>query len=296
MSPSLSWRDVDLVGEAGEWAWALTAHLTPSPVSALWSHGSPPTWLLLLPRLIIRRDHLLEGTFNQVMAYSRKELQRSKLYITFVGEEGWGTSGFMQTARCGWTWAPNLRWFFSRRIRVALSLCPKVILIKSSQEAFLSRYCQAFSFTFFKSLRLLACARVWHYVSKYKPKIQSSATGALLFQVVYSSEYRIKESFCLGYTYMTACQIIHIISAISWKTISTMKGKPTWEGIAEGTWKLFNSYTCIHARTVAGNSFVPPTTKSLFLMGQLCVLSNRCYMIEKRLRNTAKRVHSWTSE
>lgn len=39
-------------------------------------------------RLIIRRDHLLEGTFNQVMAYSRKELQRNKLYVTFVGEEG----------------------------------------------------------------------------------------------------------------------------------------------------------------------------------------------------------------
>ncbi|CAH2283115.1 E3 ubiquitin- ligase HECW1 [Pelobates cultripes] len=39
-------------------------------------------------KLIIRRDHLLEGTFNQVMAYSRKELQRNKLYITFVGEEG----------------------------------------------------------------------------------------------------------------------------------------------------------------------------------------------------------------
>lgn len=41
-----------------------------------------------LCRLIIRRDHLLEGTFNQVMAYSRKELQRNKLYVTFVGEEG----------------------------------------------------------------------------------------------------------------------------------------------------------------------------------------------------------------
>lgn len=40
-------------------------------------------------RLIVRRDHLLEGTFNQVMAYSRKELQRNKLYITFVGEEGY---------------------------------------------------------------------------------------------------------------------------------------------------------------------------------------------------------------
>uniref|UniRef100_A0A8C1N398 HECT-type E3 ubiquitin transferase n=1 Tax=Cyprinus carpio TaxID=7962 RepID=A0A8C1N398_CYPCA len=43
--------------------------------------------------LIVRRDHLLEGTFNQVMAYSRKELQRNKLYITFVGEEGLDYSG-----------------------------------------------------------------------------------------------------------------------------------------------------------------------------------------------------------
>lgn len=44
--------------------------------------------LCVVSRLIIRREHLLEGTFNQVMAYSRKELQRNKLYIAFVGEEG----------------------------------------------------------------------------------------------------------------------------------------------------------------------------------------------------------------
>ncbi|XP_013912907.1 PREDICTED: E3 ubiquitin-protein ligase HECW1 isoform X2 [Thamnophis sirtalis] len=44
-------------------------------------------------KLIIRRDHLLEGTFNQVMTYSRKELQRNKLYVTFVGEEGLDYSG-----------------------------------------------------------------------------------------------------------------------------------------------------------------------------------------------------------
>ncbi len=42
----------------------------------------------VVSRLIIRREHLLEGTFNQVMTYSRKELQRNKLYIAFVGEEG----------------------------------------------------------------------------------------------------------------------------------------------------------------------------------------------------------------
>ncbi|XP_048832813.1 E3 ubiquitin-protein ligase HECW1-like isoform X2 [Brienomyrus brachyistius] len=44
-------------------------------------------------KLLIRREHLLEGTFNQVMTYSRKELQRNKLYITFVGEEGLDYSG-----------------------------------------------------------------------------------------------------------------------------------------------------------------------------------------------------------
>lgn len=41
-----------------------------------------------MDRLIIRRDHLLEDAFNQIMGYSRKDLQRNKLYVTFVGEEG----------------------------------------------------------------------------------------------------------------------------------------------------------------------------------------------------------------
>ncbi|CAL8311026.1 unnamed protein product [Merluccius merluccius] len=44
-------------------------------------------------KLLVRRDHLLEGTFNQVMAYSRKELQKNKLYVTFIGEEGLDYSG-----------------------------------------------------------------------------------------------------------------------------------------------------------------------------------------------------------
>ncbi|XP_068565709.1 E3 ubiquitin-protein ligase HECW1 isoform X3 [Cebidichthys violaceus] len=44
-------------------------------------------------KLLIRREHLLEGTFNQVMAYSRKELQRNKLYVSFLGEEGLDYSG-----------------------------------------------------------------------------------------------------------------------------------------------------------------------------------------------------------
>lgn len=43
---------------------------------------------LFVSRLIIRRDHLLEDAFNQIMCYSRKDLQRSKLYVSFVGEDG----------------------------------------------------------------------------------------------------------------------------------------------------------------------------------------------------------------
>ncbi|KAK3510993.1 hypothetical protein QTP70_027844 [Hemibagrus guttatus] len=44
-------------------------------------------------KLIMRRDHLLEDAFNQIMCYSRKDLQRSKLYVSFVGEEGLDYSG-----------------------------------------------------------------------------------------------------------------------------------------------------------------------------------------------------------
>uniref|UniRef100_A0A8C6T9N7 HECT-type E3 ubiquitin transferase n=1 Tax=Neogobius melanostomus TaxID=47308 RepID=A0A8C6T9N7_9GOBI len=39
-------------------------------------------------KLIIRRDHLLEDAFNQIMCYSRKDLQRSKLYVSFVERTG----------------------------------------------------------------------------------------------------------------------------------------------------------------------------------------------------------------
>ncbi|XP_051998518.1 E3 ubiquitin-protein ligase HECW2-like [Xyrauchen texanus] len=44
-------------------------------------------------KLKIRRDHLLEDAFNQIMCFSRKDLQRSKLYVSFVGEEGLDYSG-----------------------------------------------------------------------------------------------------------------------------------------------------------------------------------------------------------
>ncbi|XP_017281828.1 E3 ubiquitin-protein ligase HECW2 isoform X2 [Kryptolebias marmoratus] len=44
-------------------------------------------------KLSIRRDHLLEDAFNQIMCYSRKDLQRSKFYVSFIGEEGLDYSG-----------------------------------------------------------------------------------------------------------------------------------------------------------------------------------------------------------
>merc|ERR1712223_1396630 len=36
----------------------------------------------------IRRDHLLEDAFNKIMAASKKELSKSRLYISFGGEDG----------------------------------------------------------------------------------------------------------------------------------------------------------------------------------------------------------------
>ena len=39
-------------------------------------------------KLVIRRDHLLADAFNKIMAASRRDLQKSKLYIYFNGEEG----------------------------------------------------------------------------------------------------------------------------------------------------------------------------------------------------------------
>ncbi|XP_045618685.2 LOW QUALITY PROTEIN: uncharacterized protein [Procambarus clarkii] len=47
-------------------------------------YGQGPSKL----KLNIRRDHLLEDAFNKVMGASKKDLQKSKLYITFYGEEG----------------------------------------------------------------------------------------------------------------------------------------------------------------------------------------------------------------
>lgn len=40
-------------------------------------------------KLVVRRDHLLEDAFNKIMSIStKKELQKSRLYISFTGEEG----------------------------------------------------------------------------------------------------------------------------------------------------------------------------------------------------------------
>lgn len=40
-------------------------------------------------KLVVRRDHLLEDAFNKLMSINnKKELQKSKLYISFLGEEG----------------------------------------------------------------------------------------------------------------------------------------------------------------------------------------------------------------
>ncbi|GAB6021682.1 hypothetical protein CHUAL_004262 [Chamberlinius hualienensis] len=47
-------------------------------------YGQGPSKL----KLNIRREHVLEDAFTKIMHASKKDLQKSKLYITFVGEEG----------------------------------------------------------------------------------------------------------------------------------------------------------------------------------------------------------------
>lgn len=47
-------------------------------------YGQGPSKL----KLNIRRDHLLEDAFTKVMAASKKDLQKSRLYVGFAGEEG----------------------------------------------------------------------------------------------------------------------------------------------------------------------------------------------------------------
>ena len=39
-------------------------------------------------KLNIRRDHVLEDAFSKIMAANKKDLQKSRLYIGFAGEEG----------------------------------------------------------------------------------------------------------------------------------------------------------------------------------------------------------------
>ncbi|VDI22521.1 E3 ubiquitin-protein ligase HECW2 [Mytilus galloprovincialis] len=47
-------------------------------------YGQGPSKL----KLMVRRDHVLEDAFNKIMSTPKKDLMKSKLYITFVGEEG----------------------------------------------------------------------------------------------------------------------------------------------------------------------------------------------------------------
>ena len=55
---------------------------------------SPDDWslhaifIIHFNRMMVRRDHVLEDAFNKIMSTPKKELQKSKLYITFTGEEG----------------------------------------------------------------------------------------------------------------------------------------------------------------------------------------------------------------
>lgn len=40
-------------------------------------------------RLRVKRDRILEDSFTKIMAYNKKDLQKNKLLISFLGEEGW---------------------------------------------------------------------------------------------------------------------------------------------------------------------------------------------------------------
>ena len=44
---------------------------------------------IFLCRLSVRREHVLEDAFSKLMTYSKKDLQKGKLFISFAGEEGW---------------------------------------------------------------------------------------------------------------------------------------------------------------------------------------------------------------
>ena len=56
-------------------------------------HLNLANWLPDVPlyvfRMAVRREHVLEDAFNKIMQLNKKDLQRSKLYISFSGEEGW---------------------------------------------------------------------------------------------------------------------------------------------------------------------------------------------------------------
>ena len=37
----------------------------------------------------VQRDHILEDSFKKIMSYNKKDLQKNKLLISFLGEEGY---------------------------------------------------------------------------------------------------------------------------------------------------------------------------------------------------------------
>lgn len=57
--------------------------------------GNPFLFLILctvgfpLRRIVVRRDHILEDAYDQIMKESARSLQRNRLEIQFAGEEGW---------------------------------------------------------------------------------------------------------------------------------------------------------------------------------------------------------------
>ena len=73
-------------------------------------YGQGPTKL----KMNLKRETFLQDAFDILMKKSRKELQRSKLFITFKGEEGLDYSGpsreFFHLASCE-LFNPYYCWF-----------------------------------------------------------------------------------------------------------------------------------------------------------------------------------------